>query len=155
MENLKKYYVTNLKRKIKHINQNDILFICIGTKEIIWDSIGPIIGSKLKQKIGKDKVIGSLEKNICSKKDIEKYENILKNKFLIAIDSALGDNKYFGNVFISNGPIYMGKGINEYKGKVGDISIKPVVKKIVKQKDILNLSNFVIDGIIQAFYNHI
>ena len=44
-------YVNILKRKIK-VNKNKVVFVCIGTKDVIGDSIGPMVGSYLKCKIG-------------------------------------------------------------------------------------------------------
>ena len=54
-------YVNTLKRKIK-TNQKEILFICIGTSKVLGDSIGPLVGSYLKEKIGSKKVLGDIKK---------------------------------------------------------------------------------------------
>lgn len=122
-------YVANLKRKIK-VNKKDVLFICIGTKEIIWDSIGPMVGTYLINKIGKDCVIGDIEKNVCSNKDLINYYPKMKNKFIVAIDSAISDYKMEGEIFITNSPIIMGEGLNQNKGIVGDIGIKVAISNL-------------------------
>ena len=41
-----RFYRLNLKN-----NFTDIIFICVGSNKITGDSLGPIVGAKLKQKI--------------------------------------------------------------------------------------------------------
>ena len=40
-----RFYRLNLKN-----NFTDIIFICVGSNKITGDSLGPIVGAKLKQK---------------------------------------------------------------------------------------------------------
>ena len=42
-----RFYRLNLKN-----NFTDIIFICVGSNKITGDSLGPIVGAKLKQKLG-------------------------------------------------------------------------------------------------------
>ena len=81
-------YVSILKRKL-YLNKNNLVFICIGNSEILWDSIGPKVGSYLKYINRKINVIGTENNNICSKLDLIKYKTQIKDKFLIAIDVGL------------------------------------------------------------------
>lgn len=122
-------YVDNLKRKI-NVNKKDVLFICIGTKEIIWDSIGPRVGTYLNKKIGKEYVIGDIENNICSNIDLINHYPKMKDKFVVAIDSAISDEKLEGEIFITDNPIIMGKSLNKNKGIVGDIGIKVAISNL-------------------------
>ena len=39
-------YVSVLKRKINNKREN-LLFVCIGTNKVVYDSIGPLVGSYL------------------------------------------------------------------------------------------------------------
>ena len=43
-------YAKILKRKI-NVSKEETIFVCIGTNRVIWDSIGPYVGSYLKKKI--------------------------------------------------------------------------------------------------------
>lgn len=150
-----KDYVNNLKRKI-NVNKKEILFVCIGTNEIVWDSIGPLVGSYLKQKIGKNRVLGDIENNICSQKDLIHYYPKIKNKFIIAIDSALGSQELAGEIFISNNPIIMGLGLNKNKGIIGDLSIKASIydSKKIDEKYVKNIAEIIGKGIYFWYLNH-
>lgn len=153
MQNLKEY-VNNLKIKI-NANKRDITFVCIGTKEIIWDSIGPEVGSYLKSQIEPKKVIGDLEHNICSEIDLINNYSKIKNKYIIAIDTAISSKELEGEIFINNTPIIMGLGINKNKGIIGDLSIKASIcnLKKVDKKYVKNISEFIGKGICKWYYN--
>ena len=60
-----RFYRLNLKN-----NFTDIIFICVGSNKITGDSLGPIVGAKLKQKLGTNiAIIGTTETPV-------NYENI-------------------------------------------------------------------------------
>ena len=120
-------YVTNLKRKTSLINKDKILFICIGKSEILWDSIGPLVGSYLKDKLGSNKVLGDINHNICTKWDLMYHYPKIKNKFVVAIDTALSAKEMDGEIFISNSSTIMGSAFNRPNGVIGDISIKAAI----------------------------
>ena len=135
-------YVINLKRKI--INKKNLLFVCIGNSKILWDSIGPIIGSNLKQTIGEKYVIGDLKNNICNKLDLVNYYPKLRKKFIIAIDTAITEEYLSGEIFITNNPIIMGNAFNKNRGIIGDISIKIGLSTInINKYYIENMAKFV------------
>lgn len=141
-------YVNHLKRKI-NVDKKEIVFVCIGTNEVLGDSIGPMVGSYLKPKIGEKKVVGDLKNNICSQKDLMNYYPKIKNKFVIAIDSALASKELAGEIFISNHPIVLGLGIHKNKGFIGDISIKAGISDLenIDEKFVKNLSERIGKGI--------
>jgi putative sporulation protein YyaC len=148
-----KEYVSNLKRKIK-ANKKDTLFVCIGTNEVIGDCIGPLVGTYLKQKMGNRQVIGDMKNNICSNKDLTNYYSIIKNKFIIAIDSAIVNKELEGNIFVSNTPVIMGLGVNKNKGIIGDISIKASISDLnmEDEKYVYDMSEIIGKGILY-WYN--
>lgn len=150
-----KEYVYSLKRKI-NANKKDTLFVCIGTNEVIGDCIGPLVGSYLKQRIGNRYVIGDMKNNVCSSKDLITYYPIIKNKFIIAIDSAIANKELEGNIFVSNTPIVMGLGVNKNKGIIGDISIKASIPNLEMENKqyVYNMSKTIGRGIL-CWYNEI
>ena len=77
-------YANTLRRKMK-FSKEETIFVCIGSNKVVWDSIGPYVGSILKEKIGEKYVIGDLENNICSQKDLKSYYPIVKNKFVVSL----------------------------------------------------------------------
>ena len=146
-------YVNTLKRKIK-TNQKEILFICIGTSKVLGDSIGPLVGSYLKEKIGSKKVLGDINHNICSKKDLIFNYPKIKNKYIVAIDTAISCKDLSGKIFISQTPITMGLALNKNKGKIGDISIKTTIcdLEFISKQYVNKMSEFIGKGIYNAIY---
>lgn len=157
-------FVSNLKNKIQ--NKKDIIFCCIGTDRVIGDCIGPITGSLLKSKINSEIVYGDLDENLTfnnMNKKISEINSKYKNPFIIAVDAALSDEKHIGKIFVEDGGIFIGKGLNKRKRKVGNIGIKVVVGKDyndndlnfktlqnVPLKQIIYLSKIISDGIIDC-----
>ena len=78
-------YANTLRRKMK-FPKEETIFVCIGSNEVVWDRIGPYVGSILKEKIGEKYVIGDLENNICSQKDLKSYYTIVKNIYPMQLD---------------------------------------------------------------------
>lgn len=140
-------YVSILKRKIQL--QKNLIFVCIGTSEILWDSIGPLVGSYLKKKIDNKYVIGDMEKNICSNNDLIKYYSKLKNRYIVAIDVAL-NNELKNDIYITNKAISMGIAFNNNKGDIGNLSIKAGISnwKTITYSEVENLARFISNGIL-------
>ena len=146
-------YAKILKRKI-NVSKEETIFVCIGTNRVIWDSIGPYVGSYLKKKIGQKYVIGDLKSNICCKEDFLYYYPKIKNKFIVAIDSAIAENELQGEIFITENPIVMGLGVSQYKGIIGNIGIKASInKKITSKKYIKQISRNIANG-IEYYYKY-
>lgn len=107
------------------LNTNDkISIVCIGTDRIIPDSLGPMIGTILSERIVLDnvKIIGTLEYPLHAlnmKKRIRR--EIDKDSLVIAIDACKGNK--VGEVQITNKPISPGKGLFKRLPEIGDISI--------------------------------
>ena len=141
-------YVNLLKRKIR-ADKNKILFVCIGTSSIIWDSIGPLVGNYLENKLGTNYVLGNVNNNICNKYDLIKHYSKIKNKYIVAIDSALVHQNLEGEIFINNKPIILGSGINKNKGSIGDSSIKICSSKFIEKRYVKQMAEFIGSGICE------
>ena len=141
-------YVENLKRKIK-VDKKDIRIVCIGTSQVLWDSIGPLVGTYLKEKIGKEFVFGDTEKNICSKWDLMENYYKLRNKFIIAIDTAIVPKSFKEQIFITDSPIVMGLAFAKNKGVVGNLSIKVAISDLdfISLEYVNKIAKFVGEGI--------
>ena len=149
----------------------DMVFLCIGTDRMTGDCLGPIVGTKLKNKIERQNisninVYGTLDKNV-SYTNIEDTLKIInqrhKNAYIISVDSALSNKENIGKVFIKEGKMELGKCLNKKKIEVGNISISGVVGKNYKipkynfnilqnisLNEVLKLANVVYKGIIEA-----
>lgn len=108
-----------------------IIFLCIGTDRSTGDSLGPLVGHKLK-KIKKKNfyVFGDLSHPVHSKNLINIMDKIklsFNNPYIVAIDACLGDLKNIGKIFINKKPLLPGAAMNKNLPPIGDISITGIV----------------------------
>lgn len=109
----------------------EIIVVCIGTDRSTGDSLGPLTGSLLSQKMPKQlKVYGTLEDPVHAvnlEEKITKIEIEHPNAFLIGIDACLGRHNSVGVLSLGEGPIKPGAGVNKQLPPVGDIHISAIV----------------------------
>ena len=67
----------------------EVVFFCIGTDRVIGDSLGPIIGSLLIDRFGKENVYGDLFNNITFENIGSTIEKIKNHDFKIMLESIL------------------------------------------------------------------
>lgn len=115
-----------------HIKLNrQIVFLCIGTDRSTGDSLGPLVGEKLKF-LSNDfvSVIGNLSSPVHAKNLSNAMSDIyarFNNPFVIAIDASLGSLQNVGKIFIEDKPLSPGSAMNKNLPQVGDISITGIV----------------------------
>lgn len=137
-----------------NVENKDIVFFCIGTDRSTGDSLGPLVGSKLKKK--RYKVIGTID-DPTHATNLE--ERIPKGKFIIAIDACLGSVASTGKHIIESGPLKPGAGVGKEISPVGDMSISSVVnvggfmEYMVLQNTRLSLVMRLADEIAIAIHN--
>ncbi len=142
-----------------------IIFLCIGTDRSTGDSLGPLVGYKLKNKINDNFYIyGSLEnpvhaQNLCQ--TINRINNCFNNPYIIAIDSCLGSVQNVGKVFIEEKPLSPGLAVNKDLPQVGNMSITGIVnisgnlEFMVLQNTRLYTVMSLADSISKAIYSFI
>lgn len=124
-------YNTLIKSNIHEYDQTIIL--CVGSDRSTGDSLGPLVGYKLKPLLSIYKeiiVTGTLDDPVHAKNLEEKIDIINKNytnPFIIAIDASLGQFNKIGYINIKNGPLRPGLGVNKKLPHIGHISITGVV----------------------------
>lgn len=125
----KEYLYSKLKEPI--LNKQPIIFLCIGTDRSTGDSLGPLVGYKLKcEHKNNVYVYGCLETPVHSKNlttVLEKIKRYFSNPYIIAIDSSLGTIQNVGKIFIEEKPLTPGLALNKDLPPVGDLSITGVV----------------------------
>lgn len=108
-----------------------IVLVCIGTDRSTGDSLGPLVGDKLKFLIRNNiSLFGNLESPVHAKNLTATLENIklnFNNPFIIAIDACLGSVQNVGKIVIENSPIIPGAAVNKNLPPVGDLSITGIV----------------------------
>lgn len=119
------------------------IILCIGSDLSVGDSLGPVTGTKLKEKLAglNCYVYGTLAKPITA------HEVKYVNEFLklthpecpvIAVDAAVGLAGDIGLIKIARKAIKPGSGANKKLAKVGDVS----VMGIVAERSVFNYSLF-------------
>ncbi len=122
-----------LSSSLKDIIDDNTIVVCIGTDRAIGDSLGPLIGTMLKNSDFKYPVYGTLDNPIHALNIYESIENIKKthpNGSFLAIDACLGSKSTIGNIQIREGPILPGKGVGKKLPQIGHYSIVGIVDKI-------------------------
>ncbi|OAA83090.1 spore protease YyaC [Clostridium ljungdahlii] len=108
-----------------------IVILCIGTDRSTGDSLGPIVGDKLKFLMrNKVELYGNLQYPVHAKnlKNIITEINSKYNKpFIIAIDACLGTIQDVGKIIIETKPLTPGSAMKKSLPQVGDLSITGIV----------------------------
>lgn len=142
-----------------------IIFLCIGTDRATGDSLGPLIGYKLKKMNLKNiHIYGTLDEPVHAKNIEDTVDQIYKcfrNPFIVAIDACLGKMDHIGYVNIGEGSIKPGAGVNKKLPSVGNVYIKGIVNfsgfmdMLILQNTRLNtvmkIADFITSGIIQTY----
>lgn len=108
-----------------------VVFLCIGTDRSTGDSLGPLIGYKLKGKQTADfQVFGTLDRPVHAM-NLEEYMQFLKESYpdhaVVAIDASVGKADHVGYVTLGRGALKPGLGVSKELGAVGDIFITGIV----------------------------
>lgn len=126
VEELKKEIATKIKKVKK-----EIVIICIGTDRSTGDSLGPLVGTFLKEELSEEYVIyGTIDEPIHAQNlelTLEEIEEKHPDKFVIAIDACLGHLKTVGKIKVNKGALRPGAGVNKELPSVGDIHIFGIV----------------------------
>lgn len=120
------------------------IFICIGSDLVLGDSLGPLVGTFLKNKNIQSYIYGTLNFPITAK-EVEYARTYLKqmhpSSIAIAIDAAVGTADDVGLVRVLNKGIKPGLGVNKNLGTVGDLGIVGIVAgKSLQNHNLFNLT---------------
>ncbi len=112
-------------------NKRGIVFLCIGTDRSTGDSLGPLIGYKLKQmNVTGVTVFGTLDRPVHAM-NLDNYLAVLKNCYeddlIVAVDASVGNREHVGYVTLGKGALKPGLGVSKELKSVGDIFITGIV----------------------------
>lgn len=103
-----------------------MVIFCIGTPEVIGDSIAPLVGDMLINNNVNAYVYGTTERPITGT-NIDSYIRMINAKHLgepiIAIDSALGNDQEIGCIKVLRGGVSPGVAVGKNLAKIGTIAI--------------------------------
>ena len=108
-----------------------LVFVCIGTDRSTGDSLGPLVGYKIRNVKRKNVfVYGDLD-NPVHAKNLETVMNEISaacpKPYIIAIDACLGRMDHVGFISIGEGSIKPGSGVNKELLPVGDMYVTGIV----------------------------
>jgi putative sporulation protein YyaC len=109
---------------------NEIVFLCVGSDRSTGDSLGPLVGTMLKERNIPFPVYGTLEQPVHAlnlKKVIKDIHKTYKEPFIFGIDACLGDEGKIGSVFIKEGAFIPGNAVNNVLPSVGNYHLKAIV----------------------------
>jgi len=116
--------------RLKTIDQ-ELVILCIGTDRSTGDSLGPLVGSKLKSFYPENlHIYGTLEEPVHAVNLVDKLQMITKNHdnpLIIAIDACLGQFSSVGFINVADGPIKPGAGVKKELPAVGTFHITGIV----------------------------
>ena len=109
----------------------EFVFVCIGTELVAGDSLGPLVGQRLKQLNLPDvRIYGTLDEPVHALNLAWKVSLIKKrhpNSCVIAVDASFGSRFQLGRVSLQPGPIFPGLGVGKSLPPVGNISVTGIV----------------------------
>jgi len=128
--------------------QQPLVFLCIGSDRATGDSLGPIVGYKLKQHhLPSVHIYGTLEQPVHAKnlnQVIREIHDTFDHPFIIAIDASLGKASHIGYFTLGEGSLRPGAGVGKDLPQVGNLHITGIV----------NLSGFLENSLLQTTRLH-
>lgn len=125
-----------------------LVFLCIGSDRATGDSLGPIIGYKLKQRrLSSAYVYGTLENPVHAKnlgEVIREIHDTFDQPFIVAIDASLGKASHVGYFTLGEGSLKPGAGVGKDLPQVGNLYVTGIV----------NLSGFLENSLLQTTRLH-
>lgn len=120
-----------IQEEKKRKNKTGVVFLCIGTDRSTGDSLGPLIGYKLrKMKMSGATVFGTLECPVHAM-NLEDYAMVLRNCYkddiIVAVDASVGNREHVGYVTLGKGALRPGLGVSKELHPIGDIFITGIV----------------------------
>ncbi|MEH7308881.1 spore protease YyaC [Neobacillus drentensis] len=134
----------NKLREVLTNTSREVIFLCVGSDRSTGDSLGPILGTMLKETNIPFPVYGTLEKPVHALnmqiilKEINQTHN---NPFILGIDACLGDERQIGFIFLKEGSLIPGIAVNKKLPQVGEYHMKAVVNYLDPLSPVQSLNN--------------
>lgn len=154
-----------LNEMIPCTSHQQLVIVCIGTDRSTGDSLGPLIGTKLKRRLPDDKIFGTLASPVHAinlNETLQEIEASFTNPFVVGIDACLGKLSSIGIVTADDGPVKPGAGVNKHLPPVGDMHITGIVnvsgfmQHIVLQNTrlhlVMSMADFIADSLFLSLY---
>lgn len=108
-----------------------VLLLCIGTDRSTGDSLGPLIGYKLKsKKVHRIQILGTLDRPVHAL-NLEQTMKLVRQHYpdhvVVAVDASVGSQERVGCITLGKGSLQPGLGVCKDLQAVGDIFITGIV----------------------------
>lgn len=140
------YAASGVFQALKEYNKDNAapIIVCVGSDLVVGDSLGPLVGTFLRQKNAGAYIYGTLNQPITSK-EVEYVKRYLKQlhpkSMIIAVDAAVGETDDVGLVKATDKGLKPGLGVDKNLSEIGDVSIVGVVAvKSFKNYQLFNLT---------------
>jgi len=105
---------TMIREEQIRTGKEGVVILCIGTDRSTGDSLGPLIGYKLKEKqVSRAEILGTLDRPVHAM-NLEEYMEVLKedypNHVIVAVDASVGNLEHIGYVTLGKGGVKAGAG---------------------------------------------
>lgn len=127
------------------VGDSPVVFLCIGSDLTIGDSLGPVTGTMLSERLGGECfVYGTLSKPVTAK-EVRYIREFLKKTHptstVIVVDAAVGEEGDIGLIKVRDGALKPGSGAGKDLDAVGDVSIMGIIaEKSLFNYSLLNLT---------------
>lgn len=120
-----------IQEELESSGKREVLFLCIGTDRSTGDSLGPLIGYKLKERqVSGAKVLGTLDAPVHAM-NLDQYLQLIQSRYsdylVVAIDASVGSCDHIGYVTLGRGSLKPGLGVSKELKAVGDIFVTGIV----------------------------
>lgn len=116
---------------IQEQGKRGVLVLCIGTDRSTGDSLGPLIGYKLKeQRVRRIQIMGTLERPVHAmnlEQSMARIRVKYPNHVIVAVDASVGSQDHVGCITLGRGSLRPGLGVCKDLEAVGDIFITGIV----------------------------
>lgn len=116
---------------IREEGKRGVVFLCIGTDRSTGDSLGPLIGYKLKEQcIRNARIVGTLKRPVHAM-NLDQAMMMIELKYpnhvVVAVDASVGSQDHVGYITVGKGSLRPGLGVKKDLCEVGDIFITGIV----------------------------
>lgn len=127
-----------------YLGDNLPIFVCVGSDLVLGDSLGPLVGTMLRNRNLNAYIYGTLNFPITAKEIeyVRRYVKMMhKNSKIVCIDASIGYANDIGAIKIKNAGIKPGLGVNKDIEEIGDVSIIGIVaSKSIENVNLYNLT---------------
>lgn len=152
-------------------NRKGVLLFCIGTDRSTGDSLGPLIGHKLKSSGVEDdsvQIVGTLDCPVHAmnlEQAVFMVRRCYPDHVIVAVDASVGQSEHVGCITLGKGALRPGLGVSKQLQAVGDIFITgivggygnydPLMLQSVRLSVVMRMADYICASVRQALHQDV